>query len=60
MNLNDMERVVNMKKKKVPMLIIDDSRYRVEPVNRNPNSTIIKMTPEIQKEKDKIEKKFKF
>ena len=49
-----------MKKKKVPMLIIDDSQYKAEPVNRNPNSTIIKMTPEIQKEKDKIEKKFKF
>ena len=43
-----------MKKNKVPMMIID------EPVNRNPNSTIIKMTPEIQKEKDKIEKKYKF
>ena len=55
-----MERVVNMKKKKVPRLIIDDSQYKDEPVNRNPNSTIIKMTPEIQKEKDKIEKKFKF
>ena len=48
-----------MKKKKVPMLIIDDSQYKDEPVNRNPNSTIIKMTPE-KKEKDKIEKKFKF
>ena len=48
------------KKKDVPMLIIDDSQYKDEPVNRNPNSTIIKMTPEIQKEKDKIEKKFKF
>ena len=60
MNLNDMERVVNMKKNKVPMLIIDESQYKDEPVNRNPNSTIIKMTPEIQKEKDKIEKKFKF
>ena len=55
-----MERVVNMKKKKVPMLIIDDSQYKDEPVNRNSNSTIIKMTPEIQKEKDKIEKRFKF
>ncbi len=60
MNLNDIERVVNMKKKKVPILIIDDNQYKDEPVNRNPNSTIIKMTPEIQKEKDIIEKKFKF
>ena len=49
-----------MKKNKVLMMIIDDSQYKVEPVNRNPNSTIIKMTPEIQKEKDKIEKKYKF
>ena len=47
-----------MKKKKVivPMMIIDDSQYKDEPVNRNPNSTLIKMTPEIQKEKDRIEK----
>ena len=48
------------KKNKVPMMIIDDSQYKDEPVNRNPNLTIIKMTPEIQKEKDKIEKKYKF
>lgn len=51
-----------MKKKKeiVPMMIIDDSQYKDEPVNRNPNSTVIKMTPEIQKEKNRIEKKYKF
>ena len=48
------------KKKVVPMLIIDDSQYKDEPINRNTNSTVIKMTPEIQKEKDKIEKKYKF
>ena len=46
-----------MKKNKVPMLIIDDSQYKDEPVNQNPNSTIIKMTPEIQKEKDKIDRR---
>lgn len=51
---------MNMKKNKVPIMIIDDSQYKDEPVNRNPNSTIIKTTPEIQKEKDKIEKKYKF
>ena len=45
-----------MKKKKVivPMMIIDDSQYKDEPINRNPNSTLIKMTP------DRIEKKYKF
>lgn len=48
------------KKNKVPMMIIDGSQYKDEPINRNPNSAIIKMTPEIQKEKDKIEKKYKF
>ncbi len=34
-----------MKKKKVivPMMIIDDSQYKDEPINRNPNSTLIKM-----------------
>ena len=47
-------------KEKVPMMIIDDSQYKDEPINRNPNSTVIKMTPEIQKEKDRIEKKYKF
>ncbi len=49
-----------MKKNKIPMMIIDDSQYKDEPINRNPNSTIIKMTSEIQKEKDKIEKKYNF
>ena len=48
------------KKKNIPMLIIDDSQYKDEPINRDPNSTVIKMTPEIQKEKDRIEKKYKF
>lgn len=48
------------KKNKVPMMIIDDSQYKDEPINKNPNSVVIKMTPEIQKEKDKIEKKYKF
>lgn len=47
-------------KEKISMMIIDDSQYKDEPVNRNPNSTVIKMTPEIQKEKDRIEKKYKF
>lgn len=29
-------------KEKVPMMIIDDSQYKDEPINRNPNSTVIK------------------
>ena len=48
------------KKEKIPMMIIADSQYKDEPVNRNPNSTMPYMTPEIQKEKDRIEKKYKF
>lgn len=42
-----------MKKKKVivPMMIIDDSQYKDEPVNRNPNSTLIKMTQKFKKKK---------
>lgn len=55
-----MKKRKKKEKEKISMMIIDDSQYKDEPVNRNPNSTVIKMTPEIQKEKDRIEKKYKF
>lgn len=62
MNLNDMERVVNMKKKKkknkdIPILWVDDSEYADLPVTKNPDNII---TEEEQKQIDEILKKYKF
>lgn len=61
MNLNDMERVVNMKKKKnkVPMMIIDDSQYKDEPINRDPD-TSMEISEELQARLDEIRKQFNF
>ena len=59
MNLNDMERVVNMKKKKVPMLIIDDSQYKDEPINRDPD-TSMEISEELQAKLDEIRKQLNF
>ena len=59
MNLNDMERVVNMKKNKVPMMIIDDSQYKDEPINRDPD-TSMEISEELQARLDEIRKQFKF
>ena len=59
MNLNDMKRVLNMKKKKVPMLIIDDSQYKDEPINRDPD-TSMEISEELQARLDEIRKQFNF
>ncbi len=48
-----------MKKKKVPMLIIDDSQYKDEPINRDPD-TSMEISEELQAELDEIRKQFKF
>ena len=61
MNLNDMERVVNMKKKKnknkdIPILWFDDSQYADLPVTKTPDDII---TEEDQKQIDEILKKYK-
>ena len=62
MNLNDMERVGNMKKKKnknkdIPILWVDDSQYADLPVTKNPDNI---STEEEQKQIDEILKKYKF
>ena len=61
MNLNDMERVVNMKKKKkknkdIPILWVDDSQYADLPITKTPDDII---TEEDQKQIDEILKKYK-
>ena len=61
MNLNDMERVVNMKKKKnkkkdIPIFWVDDSQYADLPVTKTPDDII---TEEEQKQIDEILKKYK-
>lgn len=54
---------VNMKKTKkkkgVPMLIIDDSQYKDEPINRDPD-TSMEISEELQAKLDEIRKQFKF
>ena len=47
------------KKKDVPMLIIDDSRYKDEPINRDPD-TSMEISEELQAKLDEIRKQFKF
>nr|DAK19026.1 MAG TPA: hypothetical protein [Caudoviricetes sp.] len=48
-----------MKKNKVPMLIVDDSQYKDEPINRDPD-TSMEISEELQAELDEIRKQFKF
>ena len=50
-----------MKKKKVivPMMIIDDSQYKDEPINRDPD-TSMEISEELQAELDEIRKQYKF
>ena len=51
-----------MKKKtknKVPMLIVDDSQYKDEPINRDPD-TSMEISKELQVKLDEIRKKYKF
>ena len=62
MNLNDMERVVNMKKNKkkkkdIPFLLVDDSQYADLPVTKTPDNII---TEEEQAQIDEIQKKYDF
>jgi len=47
------------KKKNVPMLIIDDSQYKDEPINRDPD-TSMEISKELQAKLDEIRKKYKF
>ena len=48
-----------MKKNKVPMMIIDDSQYKDEPINRDPD-TSMEISKELQAELDEIRKQFNF
>jgi hypothetical protein len=47
------------KKNKVPMMIVDDSQYKDEPINRDPD-TSMEISEELQAELDEIRKQFKF
>ena len=46
-------------KNKVPMMIIDDSQYKDEPINRDPD-TSMEISEELQTELDEIRKQFNF
>lgn len=54
-----MKKTKKKKKKDVPMLIIDDSQYKDEPINRDPD-TSMEISEELQAELDEIRKQFKF
>lgn len=47
------------KKEKIPMMIIDDSQYKDEPINRDPD-TSMEISEELQAKLDEIRKQFKF
>ena len=47
------------KKNKVPMLIVDDSQYKDEPINRDPD-TSMEISEELQARLNEIRKQFKF
>lgn len=47
------------KKEKIPMMIIDDSQYKDEPINRDPD-TSMEISEELQAKLDEIRRQFKF
>lgn len=47
------------KKNKVPMLIVDDSQYKDESINRDPD-TSMEISEELQARLDEIRKQFNF
>lgn len=60
MNLNDRkEDKYEEEENKVPMMIIDDSQYKDEPINRDPD-TSMEISEELQAELDEIRKQYKF
>ena len=54
-----MKKTKKKKKKDVPMLIIDDSQYKDEPINRDPD-TSMEISEELQARLDEIRRQFKF
>lgn len=54
-----MKKTKKKKKKDVPMLIIDDSQYKDEPINRDPD-TSMEISEELQARLDEIRKQFNF
>lgn len=47
------------KNKNIPILLVDDSQYKDEPINRDPD-TSMEISEELQAELDEIRKQFKF
>lgn len=54
-----MKKTKKKKKKDVPMLIIDDSQHKDEPINRDPD-TSMEISEELQAKLDEIRRQFKF
>lgn len=54
-----MKKTKKKKKKDAPMLIIDDSQYKDEPINRDPD-TSMEISEELQAKLDEIRRQFKF
>lgn len=47
------------KNKNIPILLVDDSQYKDEPINRDPD-TSMEISKELQAKLDEIRKQFKF
>ena len=47
------------KNKNIPILLVDDSQYKDEPINRDPD-TSMEISEELQAQLDEIRKQFKF
>lgn len=47
------------KNKNIPILLVDDSQYKDEPINRDPD-TSMEISEELQAKLDEIRKQFKF
>ena len=56
------KRTKNKNKNKnnnIPILLVDDSQYKDEPINRDPD-TSMEISEELQAKLDEIRKQFKF
>ena len=54
-----MKKRTKNKNKNIPILLVDDSQYKDEPINRDPD-TSMEISEELQAKLDEIRKQFKF
>ena len=54
-----MKKRTKNKNKNIPILLVDDSQYKDEPINRDPD-TSMEISEELQAKLDEIRKQFNF